>query len=389
MRKVLIFLREDSIMPKGGPSGYVYNLLKGIKDDSVEISLLPPSSNKTKLKSKYDKLPLCVKSIYRIWGRYNEFKKISVPTSGITTEYLNSFDAIHFHSCFSLYKNLKLLKEYKGKVLLTSHCPKPPHREMIEDMYSNFERKLYGEKHLKVFENAAEASFDRADYIIFPCEEAEEPYINGWSKYNLIKERNKHKYLYMPTGVDSCLEKVKLTRNEIRNKYNIPNDAFLISYVGRHNTVKGYDNLKKIASTFSKNDNVYFLIAGEEAPLKRPNLSFWIEAGWTKDPYSLEAASDIFVLPNKETYFDLVLLEVLSLGVKVLISNTGGNKFFKKYDCEDIHYFSDVNEAVQKIYDLKKKKNNISNTLNRQLYLKYFTSENFANNYIKILKGIL
>lgn len=387
MKKILIFLREDRILPKGGPSGYVYNLLKGVHEDSIQLSLLP-SLNKDKLKSKYDELPLCIKSIYRMFGRYNEFKKLSLPTSGITAKYLNGFDAIHFHSCFSLYKNMELLKGYEGKILLTSHCPKPPHREMIEDMYSNIERKLYGKNHLKVFENAVEVSFDRADYIIFPCEEAEEPYINGWDKYNEIKKRNQHKYLYMPTGVDSCLEKVKLTRKEIRSKYNIPDDAFVVSYVGRHNAVKGYDTLKKIAGNFSQKDNVYFLIAGEETPLKRPNLPFWIEAGWTRDPYSLEAASDVFILPNKETYFDLVLLEVLSLGIKALISNTGGNKFFKKYN-SDIYYFSDVNEAVQKIYTFKNEMNNMSISLNRQLYLNHFTSENFANNYIKILKGIL
>ena len=33
---------------------------------------------------------------------------------------------------------------------------------------------------------------------------------------------------------------------EVLEKYNIPQDAFVISYVGRHNSVKGYDKLKEI-----------------------------------------------------------------------------------------------------------------------------------------------
>lgn len=387
MKKVLIFLREDAIAPKGGPSGYVYNLMKGLNENSIEFSLLPPTNNKS-LKSRYDRLPLFIKSLYRICARYRDFKRLSVPTYGVTKEYLSQFDAIHFHSVFSLYKNIELLRNYKGKVILTSHCPKPPHRELVEDMYSNFERKIYGKKHLSVYEKIVEISFNRADYIIFPCEEAEEPYINGWDKYAEIKKKNEYKYCYLPTGVDSCLEKIQYTRNEIRDKYNIPSEAFLISYVGRHNEVKGYDDLRKIAKYFSINDNVYFLIAGEENPLKRPALPFWIEVGWTKDPYSLEAASDLFILPNKETYFDLVLLEVLSLGIKVLISDTGGNKFFKKYK-SDIYYFSNINDAVEKIKKLKKDDCRGNNMKNRQLYLENFTSEKFAKNYINILNKIL
>ena len=61
----------------------------------------------------------------------------------------------------------------------------------------------------------------------------------------------------------------------------------------------------------------------------------WIEVGWTNDPHSLIAASDVFVLPNHETYFDLILLEVLSLGVPVVMSRTGGNKFFEQFNNRD------------------------------------------------------
>ena len=63
MKKVLIFLREDAIAPKGGPSGYVYNLMKGLNENSIEFSLLPPTNNKS-LKSRYDRLPLFIKSLY-------------------------------------------------------------------------------------------------------------------------------------------------------------------------------------------------------------------------------------------------------------------------------------------------------------------------------------
>ena len=37
-----------------------------------------------------------------------------------------------------------------------------------------------------------------------------------------------------------------VTKEEMRKKYGIPQDAFVISYVGRHNEIKGYDALKEI-----------------------------------------------------------------------------------------------------------------------------------------------
>lgn len=389
MKKILIFLREDVVLPKGGPSGYVYNLMSGMKEEEdIKIDLLPAVTN-AELKNKYDSLPLWIKKGYRVIGRYKDYKNLSKPSSGITSEFLNQYDLIHFHSCFSLFKNIPVLKNYTGKVVLTSHCPKPPQLEMIEDMYSEGERRIFGKRHLGVYTMAVTKAFERADIIIFPCPEAEEPYANNWDNYQTIKKQNLKKYRYMATGVASCLEKVVISKSDIRKKYGIPEDAFLISYVGRHNTVKGYDTLREIAKRFSKKDNIYFLIAGEESPLTRPNLPFWIEAGWTKDPYSIEAASDLFVLPNKETYFDLVLLEVLSIGVKVLATYTGGNKYFKDYD-SDIMYFNSIDDAVQTIQKLSAKRSALETvSKNRNLYLTHFTSEQFAKNYLKIIRGVL
>lgn len=61
MKNVLIFLREDVVAPKGGPAGYVYNLISGLSNsDDVKISLLPAAST-AGIKEKYEKLPLMLK----------------------------------------------------------------------------------------------------------------------------------------------------------------------------------------------------------------------------------------------------------------------------------------------------------------------------------------
>ena len=144
-----------------------------------------------------------------------------------------------------------------------------------------------------------EYSFNRADYIIFPCEEAEEPYYHTWNKYDEIKKNNIKKFRYIPTGIQDI--NVRYDNKFIRNKFNIPENAFLISYVGRHNEIKGYDKLKIIGrEIINEYDNVYFLIAGKESPIKGLENNRWIEVGWSDLPNEIINSSDLFILPNKD-----------------------------------------------------------------------------------------
>ncbi len=49
----------------------------------------------------------------------------------------------------------------------------------------------------------------------------------------------------------------------------------------------------------------------------------------------------------KETYFDLVMLEVLSLGKIIIASYTGGNKYFKSSFAKGVFTYSKLEEAAQ------------------------------------------
>ncbi len=195
-------------------------------------------------------------------------------------------------------------------------------------------------------------AFRFADFIVFPCDQEEESYIHAWKGFQKFKSKNKHKFKYLLTG--TFPRKASIQKYEVRSKYGISNGTFLLSYVGRHEKIKGYDLLKRIGmKIFSKDDNVSFIIAGKESPLKGLNSKKWIEVGWTSDPHSIIAASDLFVLPNRETYFDLILLEVLSLGKLVLVSKTGGNKFFDRPDFPGVFFYETIDDAVLKIQEIK------------------------------------
>jgi glycosyltransferase involved in cell wall biosynthesis len=150
--------------------------------------------------------------------------------------------------------------------------------------------------------------------------------------------------------------------------------------------------LRKVGEKILHEDlNIYFLIAGKEEPLKGINNDRWIEAGWTNDPHSLIAAADVFVLPNKETYFDIVMLEVLSLGKIVVASNTGGNKYFRKINAEGIFLYNSINEAISlinRVKDMPGEEKARLEQINKRLFNEKFTSEIFCNNYIELLNEL-
>ena len=388
MKKLLIYYPEDALEPKGGPAGYLYNLKKGLEECRKQENLPVDISFYSNMPSGIENNSELRK---RIPKRLLEFRRALNDARFLRKKFpidngMFAYDIIHFNSAEKMYLCRDFLNQYHGKVILTSHCPCGIYKERI-DKLNPFDYKLMRNQ-IDKLEELDRYAFERADYIIFPCKDAEEPYFNTWPRYTSI--RKDEKYRYMPTGIIAC--HAKINRENYRKKYGIPNDAFVISYVGRHNEIKGYADLRQMGEQVLKDPNTYFLIGGKEEPIKGLNNDRWIEVGWTTDPYSLIAASDVFVLPNRETYFDLVLLEVLSLGIPVVLSDTGGNKFFKKYDLKGLKYFSSVDQGVEAIKCFQLMDKQIRKKAGEklaELCETEFSVKEFAHRYIQIISEIV
>lgn len=393
MKKVLIYLNENDLAPTGGANGYNFTLRQGLGTTGtgdIEIHYLQGkvlaaginAQLKKKKATKTKEFVLAAKSIAKKGVMmYGPIHKTAID--------ITQYDAVHFHRTMDMYWAKDSLKNYKGKVILTLHAPTMPSKQMFS-MLTDFEKKHMEWFYAKLpdIDNYA---INRADNIIIACEEAEEPYYHDWPGYAEFHEKNKHKYVYMATGTTP--KEALLTKEEMRAKYSIPQAAFVISYVGRHNEVKGYDSLKEIGKELlESHENIYVFIAGTEGPLYHLEHNRWIEVGWTKDPGSVIQASDMFILPNKETYFDLVMLEVLSLGQIVVASNTGGNKYFSKYKDSGIFLYKNRAEAVgaiENLIRLPEVERKILRSKNYGLYEKEFTNGAFAKRYIDSLHRIL
>lgn len=380
---VLIFHREDSLKPAGGPSGYLYNLKK--QRDAIndhDISFL--SNNIREMTVSY----FICKSLYKLLQKIRMENKYVSKIKDVCFESklsgridCNKYDIIHFHDTGLLFSQKKNLSNYKGLVLLTSHSPVVKYKEIIADSSDD----IYI-KNKKLFDSAEKFdryAFERADYIIFPCLGAEEPYYHSWTEYP--KLRNESKIRYIPTGILPVI--CKKSRAEIRSELNISEDKIIISFIGRHNEIKGYDILQEI---FSKFIDIYVICCGNVGSIQPPKSDRWIEIGWTNDPYSYVGASDIYMLPNRETYFDIAMLQTLSIGKCSVISNTGGNKEFIK--TPGVKLYDTVGEAVRCIDEFinmsKHERENLE-SLQRKEFKEKYTVEVFYSKYKSLLEEMI
>lgn len=379
MKKILIFKPINSVCPKGGPAGYLYNLKSALDNLGYKVDFLAEENieNKSNIKRYIPKRILD-------FLRAIKYKNIlSCKKKGL--EDWNKYDVIHFHETTSMYYYRDFLNQYKGIVVLTSHSPCAYHKELISQL-NKFDYKIF-KKELDKMEQIDEYAFKRANYIIFPCKEAEEPYYHSWNRYKKVRDESKIRYLY--TGIDKCI--YKKSKNEIREKYGLSKEDFVIGYVGRHNEIKGYDDFIKIGTAAIEKENIKVLVAGKEGKIKAPNDSNWIEVGWTNDPYSIINAVDVFVLPNKETYFDIVMLEVMSLGKIILTTYTGGNKVFSQFEDAGVFFYNNESEFLEKLKNIKslsQVQKNKYETRNCEIFNQLFTSSNFANNYINLINSL-
>lgn len=386
--KILIWYKNKKLKPIGGPCGYLYNLNKYFIKKKSEVYFIDSYKINIfyRLYTALQKLLINKISLFYLNETEKKLFAFIKVEERKNPKWLNQFDIIHFHSSKKLFRNMNSLKKINSIIVLTSHSPQLLYEEEYQ-MNVNFFQK-FSEETLNKYKEYEYTAFNKADYIIFPCKEAMEPYIKD-KRMKEILENKKIKYLL--TGTEKKNE--ILDENYFNQKLNIPKGAFVVNYIGRHNEIKGYDILKEFAKEIlEKYKNVYFVVAGKEGPIEKLAHERWIECGWTTKGAKIMKNSDLFILPNRETYFDLIFLEALSLNCNILCSNTGGNKYFKKYESDKIIYFEkeNITDMVNKFeYFYKNLKNIKSQNTNREIFLKDFTVEKFGENYLKLMEEIL
>ena len=173
---------------------------------------------------------------------------------------------------------------------------------------------------------------------------------------------------------------------EIEKKVNTSDKITIIS-VGRLSIQKNPKLFNDIALEFIDNPNIQFIWCGDgelKSELTSPNIKCtgWIER---KKLENYLANADIYLSTSLWEGLPLSVLEAMSIGLPVVLSNCIGNKdlvvnngflYNNKIDCiENINKL--LSEKCLRIKQGKESKN---------LFLNNFLLKNMANNYLKVYK---
>lgn len=273
------------------------------------------------------------------------------------------------------------------KIILTCHVPESVARERYNNYLDEGYSKEKASEIAKGWSKIEQAAYLAADILIYPSEEAMMPAQHFVPNFNELIEGKDIRFV--ATGAKEI--SLKSTKEEAKKKYGVTG-KFVVAYMGRHNAIKGYDILKAAAEKLLKKySDIVFLIGGTQGnefkPLKNAR---WIECGRV-NPAEFLSAADVFVLPNRETYYDLVLIETMSAGIPIIASHTGGNISVQKKAPMLFTYQDGIDGLCSAVEEFHKKSSaelkNIGDSL-RKCYYSYFTIEKFAERYRQTITEI-
>ncbi len=150
----------------------------------------------------------------------------------------------------------------------------------------------------------------------------------------------------------------------LKDKYNIPKDAFLVGGMGTVDLRKGVDIFLQVANQLKDKKDLYFLwVGGQNTEIEykifqidkeRLSLKNVIFQTSINNPLDFMDAFDVFFVSSREDPYPLVVLEAAILAKPIIcFDKVGGAKDFVEKDCGFVVDYLDVNNVVEKIIELK------------------------------------
>ncbi|WP_456110616.1 glycosyltransferase family 29 protein [Roseburia inulinivorans] len=251
---------------------------------------------------------------------------------------------------------------------------------------TNFGEK-FSEKSALIIKKCEKMVFENARFVCYPSQGAAEYFEN--SKFQIV-DLNKYNrgpvlyntlYAFPKPEVIDGIEK---------------RDAITILSVGQLTIAKGIDQcVPLIREIVNKTNNLIRWIIVGKGPLKEDiigqcetlkneNAHFdfdHIEKCTYRQMQYLQNISDVYMMRQRISIFDLTTLEVMKKGKVIVLSEVGGNTEFNKENnillCND----KNVTEIAKRVLaDVK----NDSGRLNVNIYNRYFSNDVFRENYGKL-----
>lgn len=189
-------------------------------------------------------------------------------------------------------------------------------------------------------------------------------------------------------------------KNELKNKYNIPQNAFLIGGMGTVDLRKGVDIFLQTAHKLKQQPDIYFLwVGGQSNEIEykffqidkdRLGLTNVIFQTSITNPLDYIDAFDVFFVSSREDPYPLVVLEAAMLAKPILcFDKAGGAKDFVEHDCGFVTEYLNVDAIVEKIKLLKDNPNLVKNLGDaaRSKALERHNQENAFQVFVDILNN--
>lgn len=260
----------------GGPTGYLANLLLGL-NKLTESSIDTPILTQFAIRLKQECVPpvqdigiyrkcimllqknRCFNSLYMNYlsrnAKQTHLDYLAFLKDGLNQRAnstliskinLNKTRTIHVHEIADAVKVKNELiargLEKKVKLIMTCHTPESAAKEYSDGYITQGYNKEKAVKVLNGWKSIERAAYAAADIMIYPSREAMEPAYKFIPDFDsLIQSKD---IRFVATGVEAITPKI--AKNEAKKKYHVEG-KFVISYIGRHNSIKGYDILKEAA----------------------------------------------------------------------------------------------------------------------------------------------
>lgn len=289
------------------------------------------------------------------------------------------FDILNSHDIRTIF-NIQTDK----KIILSIHSKGTIVSDMIS-LYGNRKNlcKLYFE-----FNEREKKALEKVNQIIFPSQAAKELY---FYELSLNPEKFRTKVIY--NGID--LKKISFHSVDEEFKKHfwfVSKKGLKILNVANHISVKNIDKILFVLREYRKINKEFIFINVGSGPMTKILEKLKNELGLAEnviflpilkneDVIKLMKSFDVYLSFSERVIFDMVILEALACGMKVIASDDGGNKEIIQDGRNG--YLVDLND-LDKIISLLEKLDDFNVREEAKRTAEKFSVQNMVNEYIKV-----
>lgn len=284
LNKILVYHPFSRSIRDGGPSGFIAQNLDTLESKFLSVT---PGLDGAKI-DFVDRL----RTLH--YGKYSLSQKSAVASNMMRWRKTGAaaYKALWFHDA-GMFATCSPWVSTDQYIIYQPHCPELPWNEFGDDRTATKVEAIT--RHL----------FKRADLIVLPNP-------GCVSIYHDLVDPNKLAFL-----TSGCMKAPGFTR--------VPLDRSFVYFlfIGRRNHIKGFDVLLNgFTRASASRANIRLILCGKGEKVNHPAI---IDLGPSDRIHDWIASSDCVINVNRQSYFDLSVMETLSVGVPVALTATNGH----------------------------------------------------------------